>query len=155
MKKACMLCGNGRARTQDLWIPSGALWPLRYSPGHLDITIYFIYQTEIFRKEHWFSPPLPLPRFPLLHPLNFIDDKHQNSKISQLVVSIFNKRNQCALVRWSLFYSPSTPSTSPLQRHRFLCADSSSYVSIYVSSFSFNWSLLAGLSSHLFRLAIS
>ncbi len=38
--KACtMLCGKGRVRTQDLGYQSGALWPLRYTPGSLLLSL--------------------------------------------------------------------------------------------------------------------
>ncbi len=41
-----MLCGKGRVRTQDLRYQSGALWPLRYTPGE-DKTITSSLDTSV------------------------------------------------------------------------------------------------------------
>ncbi len=42
-----MLCGKGRVRTQDLGYQSGALWPLRYTPG-LRFVVFFGIFTIVF-----------------------------------------------------------------------------------------------------------
>ncbi len=117
-----------------------------------------LWLNRIFRQEHSFSPTCP--KVPLFYPWKSIDKKNQTAIFQYWVCQSSTKETSGTLDVCFFLDDLHSPS-SLLQRHRFLGAESSIQIMLWVVVLYKFWvslplffilSVLEGLSSHFFKL---